>query len=119
MGFSHAAAKGMERRGHRERLLLRLVWLCYCSAALSVQSQESSNAPPQPDRATAANALANFVLEKGFKIELVAAEPEVTAPVAMAFDENGRLFVVEMRDYPNRREVSPHLGRIRLLDEQD
>jgi len=40
----------------------------------------------------------------------------VTAPVAMAFDENGRLFVVEMRDYPNRRDTNPHLGRVRLLE---
>jgi putative membrane-bound dehydrogenase-like protein len=35
----------------------------------------------------------------------------------MAFDENGRLFVVEMRDYSERREE--HLGRIRLLEDSD
>ena len=33
-------------------------------------------------------------------IELVAAEPEVTSPVAIAWDEDGRLFVAEMIDYP-------------------
>lgn len=38
-------------------------------------------------------------LEKGFVIKLVAAEPLVTAPVAMSFDERGRMWVVEMEDY--------------------
>jgi putative membrane-bound dehydrogenase-like protein len=46
---------------------------------------------------------------------MVASEQVVAAPAAMAFDENGRLFVAEMRDYPNRRDASPHLGRIRVL----
>ena len=41
--------------------------------------------------------LATFRVKPGFRLELVAAEPLVTAPVAMAFDENGRLFVVERR----------------------
>src|SRR5256885_2347667 len=44
-----------------------------------------------------------------------AAEPNVASPVAMCFDERGRLFVVEMRDYPDRREQ--RLGRIRLLED--
>ena len=43
----------------------------------------------------------------------------VVAPVAMAFDENGRLFVAEMRDYPGNRNASPHLGRIRLLEDPE
>jgi len=43
----------------------------------------------------------------------------VSSPVAMAFDENGRLFVVEMRDYPEGRAQNPHLGRVRLLEDTD
>jgi len=35
----------------------------------------------------------------GFEVKLVAAEPLVTAPVAMSFDEKGRIWVVEMQDY--------------------
>ena len=62
---------------------------------------------------------ASFQIKKGFRIELAAAESMISSPVAMAFDENGRLFVVEMRDYPNRREQVPHLGRIRLLEDTD
>ncbi|TDH23541.1 dehydrogenase [Segetibacter sp. 3557_3] len=38
-------------------------------------------------------------LEDGFEIRLVAAEPLVTAPVAIKFDERGRIWVCEMMNY--------------------
>jgi mono/diheme cytochrome c family protein/glucose/arabinose dehydrogenase len=44
-------------------------------------------------------ALGAFITAPGFEIELVAAEPLVEDPVAMAWDEYGRLYVVEMRGY--------------------
>ncbi|MCX7422726.1 MAG: c-type cytochrome [Planctomycetia bacterium] len=53
-------------------------------------------------------------------IEIVAAEPEVVDPVAIQFDEHGRLWVVEMRDYPNGPEPSqPPMSRIKLLEDKD
>ena len=39
--------------------------------------------------------------EAGYRIELVACEPQVVDPVAMQIDGEGRMWVVEMRDYPN------------------
>ena len=36
----------------------------------------------------------------GFTVELVAAEPLISSPVAFEWDARGRLWVVEMRDYP-------------------
>ena len=66
-----------------------------------------------------ANAAATFQVKKGFRLELVAAEPLVNSPVTMAFDEHGRLFVVEMIDYSERRDETPHAGRIRLLEDTD
>ena len=62
-------------------------------------------------------AAANLVVRPGFHAELMASEPLVVDPVAMAFDENGRLFVVEMRDYSERRDEK--LGRIKLLEDTD
>jgi mono/diheme cytochrome c family protein len=44
-------------------------------------------------------ALSAFSIAPGFEIELVAAEPLVAEPVAMAWDEFGRLYVVELRGY--------------------
>ena len=66
-----------------------------------------------------ANAAATFQVKKGFRLELVAAEPLVHSPVTMAFDEHGRLYVVEMIDYSERRDETPHAGRIRLLEDTD
>ena len=46
-------------------------------------------------------ALKSFVLASpDLKLELVAAEPDVIAPVAIAFGDDLALWVVEMRDYP-------------------
>jgi putative membrane-bound dehydrogenase-like protein len=36
-----------------------------------------------------------------FKMELFAAEPDILKPIAMAWDERGRLWIVETIDYPN------------------
>ena len=62
------------------------------------------------------DALGTFQLPPGFRIELVAAEPEIADPVAMAFDAQGRLYVVEMADYPLAPEPK---GRIKLLEDRD
>lgn len=37
----------------------------------------------------------------GFDIRLFASEPDITNPIAMAWDERGRLWIVESVDYPN------------------
>ena len=37
----------------------------------------------------------------GFRVELFASEPEITNPIAMCWDERGRLWVLESIDYPN------------------
>ena len=59
-------------------------------------------------------------LPPGLRTELVAAEPEVQSPVAMAFDERGRLWVVEMIDYPNGpKPGEPGQSRIKLLRDLD
>ncbi len=37
----------------------------------------------------------------GFEVKLFAAEPDITNPIAMSWDEKGRLWIVESVDYPN------------------
>ncbi|MCC6492052.1 MAG: c-type cytochrome [Pirellulales bacterium] len=66
-----------------------------------------------------AAALADFRLPDGFCIELVAAEPEVVDPVAIAFDAQNRLWVVEMRDYPVLGEGAAPASRIRILEDRN
>ena len=61
-----------------------------------------------------------FRLDPSLKIEIVAAEPEVVSPVSIAFDEDGRLWVVEMSDYPNGPAPGePPKSRIKLLEDRD
>lgn len=69
---------------------------------------------------TAAQAQAAFQLEPGLRIELVAAEPDVVSPCAVAFDERGRMFVAENPGYPTGpKEGEPPVGRIALLEDVD
>src|SRR5262245_41782232 len=69
---------------------------------------------------TPAQALASFQLEPGLRLELVAAEPLVADPVALAWDEHGRLFVAENRGYPTGPGSNqPPAGVIALLEDTD
>src|ERR1700677_2479337 len=43
--------------------------------------------------------LKTFKLPPGFHAEWVAAEPMVEEPIALAFDPDGRMYVVELRGY--------------------
>ena len=59
-------------------------------------------------------------LSEDFHVELFAREPEVMSPVEMAFDENGKIYVAEMFDYPEDPPPGkPARSRIRLLEDTD
>jgi len=63
-----------------------------------------------------------LVLPQGYRVKLAAHEPMIQDPVAMSFDSQGRLYVVEMRsfmlDIDGRDERSP-ISRISRLVDQD
>ncbi len=65
----------------------------------------------------AKDALKTFTVAKGFKMDLVAAEPLVTDPIAVAIDENLRMYVVEMNGYSENRDEK--LSKIRVLDDKE
>lgn len=65
------------------------------------------------------DAIGTWQVKKGFKLELAANEPQVRDPIAICFDEKGRMFVCEMIDYSEMRDVTPHLGRISMLEDKD
>jgi uncharacterized protein len=56
-----------------------------------------STAPPL----TPAESEKKFAVPAGFEVRLFAAEPDIKNPAAMAFDEKGRLWIVELIEYPN------------------
>ncbi|MCA8997231.1 MAG: c-type cytochrome [Planctomycetaceae bacterium] len=83
----------------------------------SVFGQEAANetGPFSPEQA-----VEKFVLHPDCRIELVASEPDVIDPVAMAFGPDGRLWVVEYSDYPNGpASGEPGRSRVRVLTDPD
>src|SRR5689334_17597779 len=87
---------------------LRLAIVALLTLAASPHVPQSG--PPYSPEA----ALGTFRVAEGFQIELFAAEPLVSDPVAMEVDEHGRIYVVEMPGYP--LDVSGS-GRVVLLDD--
>jgi putative membrane-bound dehydrogenase-like protein len=59
------------------------------------------NTPYHVVAAPPAEALKSFKIADGFEISLVASEPEIRQPVAMQFDDRGRLWVVQYLQYPD------------------
>ena len=80
---------------------------------------EAATAEPLPRVAPhePAAALETFTVAPGYSIEQVAAEPLVHSPVAVDYDERGRMFVVEMIDYSEQE--NDHLGAVRMLEDRD
>lgn len=67
-------------------------------------------------------ALKSFSLVPGFEIQLVASEPLVQSPVAMEFDPEGRLWVVEMSGYmpnPDGKGEDRKVGSVVTLNDTD
>lgn len=59
-------------------------------------------------------------VEDGFRVELVASEPLVMDPVAIAFDDRGHMFVSEFSDYPvGAKDGQPPLSRVVCLLDTD
>lgn len=60
-----------------------------------------------------------FQVDEGINLELVAAEPLIASPVAMAWDDKGRLFVVENRGYPAGMPDDSQGGVIVMLEDMN
>jgi putative membrane-bound dehydrogenase-like protein len=106
------------------KLVLSVAVLCavgrLAAADGPVAAKPSGTNAPAPARsgaAATAAALRSFRVKPGFRVDLVASEPLVTQPVAMAFDENGRLFVLEKPDDPAVGGLP--FSRVRVLEDAD
>ena len=76
----------------------------------------------KPDQAQPVISFDSYKVPDGFEIQLIASEPLIEAPVVMDFDNQGRIWIVEMRGYmPNLAgtgEDAPS-GRISILEDMD
>lgn len=96
--------------------IVAMVWIGM-SAGLGADLEADPAELPRIPPTEPAQALATFDVEPGFQLDLVAHEPALTDPIAIAFDENGAIFAVEMRSYSERREDA--LCRIQKLTDPD
>ena len=81
------------------------------------QIPHGQDKPPGP-ALSPADAVKRMTVPPGFSVEIVAAEPDLVNPVAMTFDERGRIWVTESIEYP-RSEAGPGRDRVKLLDDTD
>lgn len=76
--------------------------------------------PKLPAAISPADSLASIRVRPGFNVELVAAEPLVADPIDIAWGADGRLWVVEMADYPLGLDGRGKPGgRIKVLEDTD
>src|ERR1043166_9289014 len=75
---------------------------------------------PEASPMSAQDSLKAMHLSEDFHVELFASEPDVVSPVEMAFDENGKIYVAEMLDYPDDPPAGkPARSRIRLIEDRN
>src|SRR5215207_10197066 len=92
-------------------IAIGFAWPCKVTAAPPLGTSK----PLSPQ-----DSLKQIVIESGLAVELVAHEPNVIDPVAIRFDEDGRMWVVEMRDYPTGPTKDfPARSRISILRDKD
>src|SRR4051794_23759887 len=73
--------------------------------------------PPGP-ALTPAEAMKKMTVPEGFEVELVASEPDIVNPVAMTFDERGRIWITESLEYP-RSSAGPGRDRVKGIEDRD
>jgi mono/diheme cytochrome c family protein/glucose/arabinose dehydrogenase len=71
---------------------------------------------PSPAHLTPEQSMRSFRLPKGYHLELVASEPMITEPVAIAWDGNARMYVAQMETYMQDVEgTGEHEPRSRIM----
>ena len=96
------------------------------AAAFAVVAVETRAADPfteyvrTTEPLTAEAELKTFRLPPGFEIQLFAAEPQISKPMNMGFDERGRLWITESREYPFAAPLDkPARDAIKVLEDSD
>ncbi len=105
-----------EARGRYARPLLVFIFFA-CAQTFAQEPQIDQGQMPRVSATEPEDALDTFEIRDGFQLKLAAHEPDVVDPIAIAFDADGGMYVIEMRGYSEHRE--DRLGRIRYLEDED
>lgn len=68
---------------------------------------------------TAEAAAAAMTVPEGFHVDVIAAEPDVHQPIALAIDDNGRLWIAEAHTYPVRAPEGQGRDNILVFEDAD
>src|SRR4051812_9741351 len=77
------------------------------------RQDQPPNEPYSPQEA-----IRRMTVPEGFAVELVASEPEIVNPIAMTFDDRGRIWITESIEYP-RKPAGVGRDRVKLLEGTD
>ena len=93
---------------------LALVSILLVAAAASAADPKPADKPiPAKDAAKA------MTLPDGFTATLFAGEPDVVQPIAITFDDRGRMWVVECLSYPKWTRDGKGNDRVIILEDTD
>src|SRR6266446_4056382 len=95
------------------------LWLAISTAGAEIDKAipwRQDQPPNQPY--SAKEAIRRMTVPEGFTVELVASEPDIINPIAMSFDDLGRIWITESVEYPRK---SAGIGRdqVKVLEDTD
>lgn len=91
--------------------------LCVTLVAKVRGEEDYSRQLPRIMPTSPEDSLSKFTVADGFEVQLVAAEPLISSPVALQWDAHGRMYVCEMRGYSENREDA--ISRITRIEDTD
>lgn len=83
------------------------------------ERRQPKKRPPMAEGLSPEAAAQAMTVPPGFHVRLCAAEPDVQQPIAMAFDDRGRLWVAEAYSYPVRVPDDQARDRILIFEDTD
>lgn len=109
------AGSGLTASGVRWGFVVLALGVCL---QLTLAAEKQADVPKSP--LSPEVSLKQTVVHPDFELQVVASEPNVINPVAVAFDETGVLWAVEMTDYPHGPKPGEDpKSRIKLLRDKD
>ena len=70
---------------------------------------------PSPEYLSPEESMEQIYLQPGYRLELVASEPMIHQPVAIAWDGNGRMYVAEMSTYMQDINATGQMERVSTI----
>jgi putative heme-binding domain-containing protein len=99
------------------------IWLLVAAVAVLKAADDDDVIPHRQDRPpnkpySPQEAIQRMTVPEGFIVELVAGEPNIVNPIAMTFDDRGRIWITESLEYP-RKSAGPGRDRVKILEDAD